>query len=1138
MPYDTMNGRDATALEIRIGAPIEHDSERSTLRKIEQLLAADGRRAVVFANFEIEGRQIDLLVALDDVVLVIETKAFTRSVRGGENGDWQVHLSSGQWKDFRNPYRQALDAALAVKNAAGALGHTHAPYVNAVLVFSPGIPPGSGALPGNSKVSVIGEDGLGEELGKRTPGAWSIERWREFGDAHGLKRTSSVCAACDAGLAEAEDRLRHYGTVFRRTYSEGAALVPFTCESGGTVVSSSDVVHAVAEGRAGTLFHGPSGCGKTMLAASSGVAFSDRGGVAISAQGKDFSGSARDLLGREATLLGMQSAIQLLNDARRLNRPILLIVDGYNECREDRRRALTRVVAALAYRYEAEILVTSQLPLVRSDLLELRTFEVLAPTIETKIAIARQASESKADLQEVGSLLAAVSSGLEARLVGEVGAAVTPGSSRYVLFDTFARSRLGSAASDGIRVLSQVAAWLSERFAFSLSIREFDRLIDDAGVSAELGGLVIDRGLLTLRGDRVSFPHELFLDAFAAGAVVRQAAGAGSAEVVLQALRAPLHAVRKDLVIGAIDDDLMLEWLLPKLEDHESIRHCLEGRCGRQAREWAEEHCRSLWIRLREEACNVQYRMDRGGVGYVEFEESSLAQWSLCDRAFFAVIPALIADGQNLEIALEIVGIMDQRITEEADRLCRETGIARRKLQSDLFEISSVHPQRTSAAPGISNICADLDSGVFMARNGLLGRSEKTKGAEIRREAMRRELSPGQIHLLLSLSRGDGIPASFISCAMEAHWDRAPYHLRLSLMEAATMWCDAEDKADRTKLIEKIEGVLDGGHPLFSSIVMEALQRLGALNKDAREHRTVVHERIRDCLARPADSERQKEAWGIYTAQCGHPYSDAYCEVVAGLTDREKKTLLEMASRGANETSFLVGPLLLELASFGDPDVGDSIGRWTSPPPKESRTMPQSDIYAFVASHIALARLGCPLPAQKRSDASRSVGALKACGAILYWSNRTDLDENEKHETCGSELAILVNDGKCAALGVLRACEDIFGAGWDLLPGDEPVVTSIVGMFPEESAAISREALNEPMNQVGYFPQWSHSDQERIISFGIGVLERYGNGSDRMLLRRYASSTEHGEQAIAAMKAIEERVTGISRGVEAREGSQ
>lgn len=1115
-----MISQELALFEIRIGAPIRHESERSTLRKIEQLLANEKRRAIVFANFEVGGCQIDLLVALDDVVLVIEAKRSIRPVRGGENGDWQVHLASGQWKDFRNPYQQALNATFEVKNAATL--HNEVPYINAAVVFSPGIPPDSEVFQGNRKVSIIGEDSLREVLIRRTSGAWPVDQWREFAKALGLKRASSVSAACDARLSEAEDRLRQYGKMFRRTYSEGAALVPFECESDDTTVPSTEVMRNVVEGHGGALFRGPSGCGKTMLATSSGIAFSELGGVTIYVQGKDFSGSARELLEREATLLGMPSAMQLLKDARHLNRPVLLIVDGYNECHEALQGQLTRVITALAYKYETEILITSQHTLVRGHLLNLRAFEVRTPTLEIKLEIARQASDGDVNSQAAEQLLGAVSNGLEAKLVGEVWASVTPGCSRFALFDAFARIRLGSSASDGIGVLSKLAAWLSERFVISLSIRELDRIMDDAGASSDLRELLIDRGLLTVRADRVSFPHELFLNAFAAEAVIRQAAG--SADAILEALRAPHNAVRKDLVIGAIDDDSMLERLLPKLEEHESIGYCLEGRCGKQVQEWAEEYCRQLWIRLREEARSVRFRMDHGGVGYVEFEESSLAHWNICDRAFFGVIPMLIADGKNLRAALEIVGILDQRIENETDRLCVETKIKRGRLQSDLFAISNVHPQRTSGAPGISTICADLHSGVWMARNGLLGRSEKIMGADIRREVMERELSPSQLHLLLTVSRADGIPASFILRAMKAHWDSAPYHLQLSLMDAAAMWCDAEDDAERAKLIEFIEGVLDGCNPWIATIVMEALQHLGALDENAREHQSVVRERIGYCLAQPMDNKSWEEAWSIYSAQIDHPYSDAFCEVIASLADDEKKVLFEMACRGASEAEIFTGPLILELASFGDRDVEESIKRWTKPPPTENRIMPQNDIYAFVTAHIALARLGCPCPVHVTSDASRSVKALAACGAILYWSNRLDVDEGEKRNTCVSEFAILMTDGKGAALDVLRECEDVFHQGWDFLPGDEPVMRSIVGKFPDEAAAISREALGNPTTQVGYFRQQSHFDLQRIIAFGINVLGRCGNGSDRMLLRRYALSREHGKQAIAALRAIEARI--------------
>ena len=1121
-----MNGRAAQALEIRIGDLVEHESERCVLREIERLLADDGRPAIVFANFEIGSRQIDLLVALDGLALVIEAKGFTRPVCGGENGPWRVHLSSGHWKDFRNPYRQALDAALEVKNAAGDFARTDPPYIDAAVVFAPEIPSGSQAFPGNRKVSVIGQDGLGTELGKRTRGAWSVDRWREFADHLGLTRASSVCAACDPGLVEAEDRLRRYAAMFCRTYGDGETLVPFSCESNGVAAPSSEVMGAVLEGRGGALLHGPSGCGKTMLASSSGVALTGRGGVAISVQGKDFVGGLKELMDREASLLGARSGMQLINDARRLGRPILFIVDGYNECSQDRQRLLTRVVAALAYRYEAGILVTSQVPLARGSLLELQKFEVRAPITETKVAIAMQAGDGRGPSEAIEFLLGAVSTGLEAKLVGEVGATVAPGSSCYALFDAYARKRLGEEASDGIRVLSQVSAWLFERFAFSLSVRDFDRLMDGSGVSTELRRLVIDRDLLTLRGDRMSFPHEMFLDAFAAEAVIRQAGGSPGS--VLKALAAPLHAGRKDLVIGAIDDDSMLERLLPRLEDHASIRACLQGRCGSHAREWAEEHCRRLWVRLREEVCNVRFRMEGEDPGYVDFEEFSLAQWNRCDRAFLGVFPERIAGGVHLEDALDIVGILDRRLAEESLRLREETGMGRGKLRSELFEIAYVHPQRRSGAPGMSTICAQLNSGAFMARRGRFGGPDEAEAAGIRRGLAGRELSPGQIYLFLMLARGDGIPASFISRTIEAHWDSAPNHLRLSLMDAAAMRCVVEDEAERAKLIEKIEGVLDGCHPWFASIVMEALKRLGALDDSAEGHRKVVLERIGKCLARPTDSECQDEAWGIYSAQFDHPYSDAYYEEVAGLADRERKKLLEMASRGAKESAFFLGPLLLELASFGDRDVGESVGRWTNPPPADNRTMPQSDIHVFVAAHIALGRLGCPLPVHRTAGETPPERALKACGTILYWCNRIDLDEEGRREACAPAVTVLMQHGNGAALDVLRECEDVWRDGWDLLPGDEPVVRSVVGLFPAEATAISRDALSEPTSQVGYFRTWSRFDIERILAFGIRVLESYGNRSDRSLLRQYAATQEFGGQAIAALRAIEERLSTLS----------
>ena len=346
---------EAAAMEIYVGAPIEYESERSTLKQIERLLTDDRRSAIVFANISIDSRQIDFVLALDDLVLVIEAKSYSRPVRGGENGPWQVQVASGDWKDIPNLYDQALNVKYAVKDAMRSFCCTEVPYPAAALVFVPDIPRGSQIDSGDFKVSVIGEDGLRAALRKRGENAWSFDRWRKFAKYLRLTRVASVPAACDATMAEAENLLRRYTAAFRRTYEAAEPLVPFTCRWDGEEISSEDITRLVSEQHADLLIRGPSGCGKSILAASSGVEFSRQSGIAVTIPVKEYAGSLKTVLNREAGLLAAPSAAQLLSAARRLNQPILFIVDGYNECAEERRSSLTRGLAALAQKYEASI---------------------------------------------------------------------------------------------------------------------------------------------------------------------------------------------------------------------------------------------------------------------------------------------------------------------------------------------------------------------------------------------------------------------------------------------------------------------------------------------------------------------------------------------------------------------------------------------------------------------------------------------------------------------------------------------------------------------------------------------------------------------------------------------------------------
>ena len=1106
-----MSRHDGNQIEIYMGDSVRYASERAVLEQFVHLLGAARQPAIILANISIDGQQIDALVATGSLALVIEAKAFNRPVKGGENGPWQVRLASGQWRNFRNPYLQAREAALAVRDAMGAFNGSDAPYPGAAVVFVPTIPQGSVPFPGDFKVSVTGLDGLEVLLRSTQRSAWPIERWRAFATHLGLTSVSSVATACDRSLAEAEALLRQYSAAYEHTYADPVTVVPFPCRAGEDSISSDDVIHRIAEGQAEYLVQGPSGCGKTLLAGQAGCAFAAHGGVAVTLPIRDYAGSLKSLLDREVGLLIGRTATTVLGAARRANRPLLFVVDGYNECAPSEQPSLSRGLAALARVYEANLLITSQCPVARSDLLTLHAITVAPAAPETKTAIALNVTGGDTLPEQLEPLLDSVTTGLEARLIGEVGRDLGGGKSRYALFDLFARKRLAEAATDGIALLSRIAGWLSERIAFSLSNRDLDRLLEDHHKPSVLADRLHAAGLLTRRGDRVSFVHELFLDAFAAEYVLRHAAG--DPEKVLRALAAPRNDGRKALIVGAIDDDTLLAAVLAGVTDGATATACLAGVCGASAQTWAVRLGAALWGRLRSEAAGVRFHVTEKGWNGVAFDESTLTAWTPWERALLAAMPQRMVEGHHLDAALETIDALDRRIAEEMGRLRVEARERKVALRSGLF--ANAYVGQSGATPGITRICSGLHGGLFRTASETVART-------IERRLAAGHLSPGQLYLLLTLTRGTGIAARLIVETIETHWPTAPYHLRLDLLDAARMSQSASYE-DRAALIAALEALPDPGHIFISSMIVEALQGLGALEDSEREHMTVVREQVEQCLADPKDIDRQALAYSLHFAQFDHPYAGAYCEVITDLSEEERKALFTMAAEGADDTASFLGPLLMELASFGDPDVGSSIARWTALPPKDC-FMPQDAIAVFVISQIVLARLGCPPPDRPGDAIDPPTQALSACGTVLYWCNRPDLDETAKRQACDTALRVLAGDGFSAALNVIRHCEHALIEGTQRLPGNAPVERSILNRFPAETTDICRRALRDADNQTGYFQHHFDFDRQQDMTLALDVLAHYGDGSDLGLIKGYADDSTLGKRAIEAVRTLEERL--------------
>jgi hypothetical protein len=1104
------------SIEIFIGTPIEHASERATLVRAVEALSTNRIPAVVLANVNFGGRQIDLIIGLDQRALVIESKGCSSAVRGAENGAWHVQLASGQWKEIPNFYTQTLGEKNALRDAMAAFVGAHVPYPEAALVFVPDIPAGSAVPGGDFKVTVGGLEMLPELITSPANRGWSLDQWRAFSAYHRLTAVPSLDAALSPRLLQAEQLLLAYGDAFERTYGPAAStMVPVSCVCDGETISSEAIAEqAIGDGN--VLLTGGSGCGKSLLSYKAALHVRSHGCVPLVIPAKDFDGSLRDVANREATLLDAHSAAALISAARLIDRRLVLVVDGYNECAPSERERLTRSIAAAVMRYDAVAVVSSRIPLERGDLLPTANYTVQAPDLETKQAIARNAAGG-ARLEAFSELLEMAGSGLEARMVGQLGQSLPVETSRYGLFDAYVRERLGPSASDGIRALARIAGAMTDRVSFSLSVRELDRLSDREGVTGALLQTLQVANLLERRGDRVSFSHEMFLNAFAAESLLRRAGDDPDAVTLI--LQHPRYIEMKPFMLGAIDDDRFRRRVLSHVSDAEIVRACLAGQFGREAERWANTRCDDVLARVGQEIETIRFDVSKEFAWSVQAKPETLQEWTPQDRAVLSAIAHELVTGRRLDQVLDVVAKMDARLAEEHGRLLDEARKHKLGLRSGLYAMS--YTGFGGSDTGLAQICGPAHSGHLYA--GPKVSAEANLFQRLRSE----NLSPGQVGLLVELDRYSerGAPSvgSLLPAILNRVWPKAPGHLRRALMHAAGMSAHALTDTERQVLIDVIHDLLPMNGGFDSTGMIDALKFLGALDEDQENHIASAKREIEAVLANREEPLMAGAAAGLWNAQFDHPYDGAYWEAWGALPSEDRNTLLLLAAQDVDRNSMFSAPLLAEVASCGDTSAGPTIASWTALPPKKE-VMIQDAVRTFEMAHAALARLHYPLPDRSAEAASPADRAFLACGAIIYWLNRDDLSKAERMLNCAAPLATLSQHEQgvaAAVIGEFSGTGDMFEECARRLPGSEPVVISFAQDFPNEIAAIYRAALEQPTRQAGYFEFFRTDD---VMQKALTNLGQLGNASDVPLLRAWSAHPSRGHVAVRAIKRIEERI--------------
>lgn len=1090
-------------IRLFIGERIEHASDREILVTVCDALNKAAKWAYIFANFNVNGRQVDVAIFSATNTLVIEAKGYTQPVKGGVNGSWTQVGPYGSRK-LRNGYTQALDAKNALRDVIAELFGPLPGYPNAFLAIAPVVPHGSSLPPSDFKVSIGGKGAIDVAL-RATSGALLSEARCEALAAHlGLERVSGLDASIHEAVLASERTLLRYESSFSEFHGPiGKRLEDDQYKLGDRTISASEVLENAILSRSALLIRGPSGCGKSLLSARIATECLKARVLPIHIQGKDFEGKLQKIIDTELGLLGT-SARNLLSASRHLGRQIVLFLDGYNECPESLRTVLTRALKAFSLRYGAGIFLTSQGTLARQELLSVEEILVSPPQPTLKSRIAKLSPDDE-NFTNCQALLEIASSGLEAELIGQAAASLPAGASKFLIFDTVARRRLGDSATEGTRALCGFAEGLISQTAFSFSVREFDRFCDTTGVTDATRRMILQSQLVSQRGDRISFSHEMFFSAFMAESAVR--AARKDSEQVQVVLRSPRFHGSKALIIGAIEDESTLRDVLDKIADQSILESCVRGECGDAARRIVNAKIDVLLTEMVAETSDLHFLLDGEGWHSSSIETGVRRPILSAFEAFLPAIGWLLMQGLLFDRVMTACRAMEGRLVEASSNLYEAAKARKVPLRHEVFGQAYVFNREIA----LSQLVNFVHSGGLSFRHnpGLeFGASLKHAWSEASTHS--------EFYLLLGITRFTE-HASWVSSYVLNLLERLktlPYHLQLATLDFCVYVRDVDD-AVKAKMIAALEGSIDKLGWLMNSMIIDALKGLGGLDAEAENYRAVVVEEI-ECALSNSGPQADTEAWNVFSRQFDHPYDGIYWEEVDKLAREQKQQLLFRALKGASTdyVSF-VGILIRQLADFGDPAVSEAIEPWLKLPAKHSG-MPHDAVEVFFAAHEAMGSLSLPLPSALTSSVDVDE-TMRACGELAYWACRLSDSELESspHTLC-ARSTLLAHSASASA-----------GALWSStsrMLSSDGARTHVPKSYPKTALVICRDALKNRESQKLYQERGFKDDRARIASFSIQVIGQFGDADDLPTLRTLCDDEGLGRDAIDAIKKIEARI--------------
>ncbi len=921
------------AIDVYIGSPLEHQSERSFLHQLCDDLRQAHCTAIVLANFypPTHPRQIDFLVVTERCAGLIELKAFNQPVEGGINGEWGLVLPDGSRKKLHlpNPHEQVVQCKFALSDEVRKLSGKdpdqwlipgNSPFYKAIegmVCIYPEIPMGSTVTQGDFRAKVVGYQNCLTILsvtGSRSPN-WNRKQWQALVMHLGLAKWEE-----DSQLRDAtdEDALASVTSYVERFYdfwrSRMGKLVPLTLRGADRTYKTSDMLGIISEGKHYQII-GPSGSGKTELLLHTALHSLANGIVTFFVQVKNYDGELSHLLDVSVSYLHPGSFTDLLKRCKILKKRTVLVVDAFNECPGDKKDRFLQELQSLILKEPLPVIITAQSPLDLPQHLKGETLAFADLSLEDKMAVFEvHAGHFGGDMANlVQPFKTPLELSLAGQCVSESVADVTQ-MTKVDLLETYTR-RLTGRTGDPLKIrelFMKIAEAMGTRLTSSLPLREIEQLtltIFDHHTSAiDLLTRALRSNLIGVHYNRGSFRHEQFQLYFEAEAFLRQNS---DRQVLASNLVRPRNRHLSDMVIPMITDEAVVRDVLIALEDVEIIAACSQGSLGPLAKNVSRSDAEQALHICHVNAGEFALRIGDQVVGhpFVDSLVSGEGVLSLksYEKALLHVAGYLVYEDVFFDEILSLIRKTDNRIEQILkDWPPEHKKLVRGGLFADLYVFEKLGEglwPTSFITTACHNAFRSQAKTPVLSKVALLLDGSRTP-------------TSGELYLCaLLLRRHQDGPPSNLPRLLRLSWGTGLYHLRLEVLQLVQGYAHTVTGPLRDEIVEVLSD-FETNNLFLNTQLVETSMAYNLIEPviDATSASLEIDEIIR------ADDTPETREWA-YSAinkQFEDVFQGAYWIAIRELSKEDLVTLYTRGSLGATSYGLFCDYVLEELVQLRD----------------------------------------------------------------------------------------------------------------------------------------------------------------------------------------------------------------------------